>query len=328
MTISYLIHITLLFFILLISSINSCKWSPTQCGCAHTPPSLHQRIVGGVAAKEHSWPWIVAIRQYNSHLCGGVLISDRHVLTAAHCFLNYHPSMINAFTFAMGHHGRSENIFISKAKRIINHKSYDSNGRNIHDIALVELDRIIDFNNKNIGFICLPSADINNNGIYPPLGTPTWVVGWGHTSFHGTPSTVLLQVSVPITNNKGCTAKVTLPAKQLCAGLDQGGKDSCQGDSGGPLVLDKGQGIFELIGIVSFGEGCAYVMKPGIYTRVSGYIDWINDLVKKPITHTANTSNTPHTTVVLPQALLSNGNQRKLSCILFIFSSKFIINFK
>jgi secreted trypsin-like serine protease len=73
-----------------------------------------------------------------------------------------------------------------------------------------------------------------------------------------------MQVSVPITNNKGCKERVTVSAKQVCAGYDQGGKDSCQGDSGGPLVVDNGHGLYELVGIVSFGIGCAGYMKPGM----------------------------------------------------------------
>jgi trypsin len=74
----------------------------------------------------------------------------------------------------------------------------------------------------------------------------------------------LRQVSVPIINNQGCKARVTLPTKQICAGYDEGGKDSCQGDSGGPLIVDKGNGNFELVGIVSFGIGCAYKGEPGM----------------------------------------------------------------
>jgi len=79
-----------------------------------------------------------------------------------------------------------------------------------------------------------------------------------------------MQVSVPITNNQGCLDKITAPTKQICAGYDIGGKDSCQGDSGGPLVVDNGEGIFELVGLVSFGVGCADYMKPG--KKIEGFL--------------------------------------------------------
>lgn len=91
-----------------------------------------------------------------------------------------------------------------------------------------------------------------------------WVVGWGSTKYEGLAAQTLMQVSVPITNNQGCLSKITMPTKQICAGYDEGGKDSCQGDSGGPLVVEIGNGIFELVGLVSFGVRCAEYMKPGM----------------------------------------------------------------
>ena len=91
----------------------------------------------------------------------------------------------------------------------------------------------------------------------------SWVIGWGALYYEGSASSKLMQVSVPITNNVGCVAKVTDPVKQVCAGFDAGGKDSCQGDSGGPLIIELSDGRFELIGIVSFGVRCADVKKPG-----------------------------------------------------------------
>lgn len=145
------------------------------------------------------------------------------------------------------------------------------------------------------------------------------MIGWGNTRFKGDASPTLLQVSVPITNNAVCIQSVTDPLKQVCAGFDKGGKDSCQGDSGGPLIIELNDGTFELIGIVSFGSGCAQAGRPGekkqrtkifsrefanrlhfarirfvltdhrrfvplvhlgIYTRVSGYIDWMKTFTK------------------------------------------------
>ena len=100
----------------------------------------------------------------------------------------------------------------------------------------------------------------------PPVHSRTsrWVIGWGALWFEGPSSEELMQVSVPITNNQGCQNKVTDPLKQLCAGYDGGGKDSCQGDSGGPLFVTHSQDIFELVGIVSFGSGCAGSLRPGM----------------------------------------------------------------
>lgn len=91
-----------------------------------------------------------------------------------------------------------------------------------------------------------------------------WIVGWGTMEYEGLPAEDLMQVSVPITVNQGCLSKITDLSQQICAGYDQGGKDSCQGDSGGPLVIDNGHGIFELVGLVSFGVRCAEAMKPGM----------------------------------------------------------------
>ncbi len=83
--------------------------------------------------------------------------------------------MISAYTFAMGHHETTENIFISTAKRIIIHDSYNLNGRTEDDIALVELNEKVDFQNDQFGFICLPLTHVNDNGAYPPIGTETYM---------------------------------------------------------------------------------------------------------------------------------------------------------
>ncbi|UJR31966.1 hypothetical protein I4U23_019439 [Adineta vaga] len=309
---SYRIHQIFILFILFVSYVYSCQWSPTKCGCSRTPPATHHRIVGGTAAIPHSWPWIVSVQFSGSHMCGSALISEQYVLSAAHCFEKYNPKYyLSSYSFAMGHNGIFEKYLVLKAKRIVLHTSYDINGRVINDIALIELEKNVNFTDHRLGFICLPVAHANDGEKYPSIGTMTWVAGWGATKFEGPSPTVLLQVPVPITNNQGCKSSVTLPAKQVCAGYDEGKLDSCSGDSGGPLMLDKGNGIFELVGIVSFGHRCAVAMRPGIYTRVSGYIDWIDHLVKTTNPDLLNNA------VIKPEAIAnSNQNDKNFSYFL------------
>ena len=101
---------------------------------------------------------------------GGVAISDQYVLSAAHCFRNYHWNMISLYSFVMGHHKINEIRFTSEAKRIVIHSLYTSQPRLNNDIALIELKTKIDFNKNNVGFICLPMEHVKEEDAYPVIG--------------------------------------------------------------------------------------------------------------------------------------------------------------
>jgi secreted trypsin-like serine protease len=164
-------------------------------------------------------------------------------------------------------------------ERVTAHQQYSacSYSHNNYDIAILKTSRPMSWVFTKDGFgsvnrVCLPHPRDD----YEP-GENVTVSGWGVMSEgEGTISNVLNAVDIPIVSYQDCKAAYGQRVNQdhVCAGLPQGGKDSCQGDSGGPLVR-KRNGRAELVGIVSFGYGCARPDNPGVYTKVSSYIDWI-----------------------------------------------------
>ncbi|CAF1121490.1 unnamed protein product [Rotaria sordida] len=252
-----------------------------QCGCAFYQPVIRTRIVGGIES--------------------GSLITDRYVLTAAHCFYDElkktggrtTEAIRSKYIFVIGaHYSIEKNTYLNShlhvsANLIIIHPQYDTNTK-VNDIALIELSRSIDLTDKTIGFICLPMATLRYPKLFPSDRADAIAIGWGRIregSF-GRASNVLLQVELPIQSPyirpSDCADQVYDPEKQFCAGFTQGGKDTCQGDSGGPLMLTYNQ-TWQIVGITSYGEGCARARKPGVYTRVSVYRDWINYTISKNI---------------------------------------------
>lgn len=108
-------------------------------------------------------------------ISGGVLISARYVLSAAHCFDPYSPKMRSKYLIVMGLHNVNEKVFTSKIKRVIVHESYNVNKKGVNDIVLIVLEESVDFRNYRIGFICLPIGHMNDGGSFPPVGTRTFV---------------------------------------------------------------------------------------------------------------------------------------------------------
>ncbi|XP_069044036.1 uncharacterized protein [Lepisosteus oculatus] len=251
--------------------------SPPECGRA----PLSTRIVGGDSAPKGYWPWQVSLHYYGRHRCGGSLINQQWVLTAAQCFSGTTYSV--PWTVYLGRQtqvGSNLNEVSRTIQQIVWYPNYDSRIKN-NDIALIRLDNPVSFTNY-IQPICL--ADNNSSFLD---GTRCWVTGWGDTaedvSLSG--NQILQEVQVPIMGNRqcGCLNDVAfgsggITANMICTGVLEGGKGFCQGDTGGPLVCKQGSAWVQA-GIVSFGEGCAQPSLPGVYTRVSQYQDWINEQV-------------------------------------------------
>jgi trypsin len=227
----------------------------------------HRRIVGGVDAdiKEHPWQVLLKIPTLKEGgvFCGGALVQDRWVVTAAHCFRGFNGRSVSVKSgvtkWSSGSWSETYHVFV--------HGGYNG-GTFENDIALVKLA------SAPTGEIIPPAQSVQQLKACQVLE----VTGWGRTAEKGPTSEILQKGEVPYVENITCNAKDAYGGKikpsMMCAGLREGGVDSCQGDSGGPLVLRGPDGPI-LVGVVSWGEGCARKLRYGVYTRVSDFSHWI-----------------------------------------------------
>ncbi|KAI4496409.1 hypothetical protein M0804_000219 [Polistes exclamans] len=229
------------------------------------------RLVGGRPADPREWPWMAALLRKDAvQYCGGVLITDRHILTAAHCVRNFKTRDIRVrlgeYDFTRTDETRELDFAVVEIRV---HRDFDSTTYE-NDIAIIKIHRPTPFNSY-IWPICLPPIDQTFEN------KTAFVTGWGSQYYGGPSSTVLMEVAVPIWPQEMCTRSFSqrVTRATMCAGAYEGGRDACQGDSGGPLVHQLGNGRWVNIGIVSWGIRCGEPNNPGIYTRVNFYLDWI-----------------------------------------------------
>nr|XP_037269491.1 clotting factor B-like [Rhipicephalus microplus] len=211
-------------------------------------------------------------------LCGGFLINDRYVLSAAHCFERHRPTQ--KYGVRLGQI-RVDEGRVYTVERFVQHEDY-ARREYYNDIALLRLTESVPL--ALIKPVCLPGPDLARSDL---VGKEATVLGWGDTMFGGPRSDILQEVNgLPVVPVKQCNESYSklrgnpfrrgITSEFICAGLPQGGKDACQGDSGGPLMLDH-EGRWTAVGIVSFGYRCGVAGYPGVYTRVSRHLQWIDN---------------------------------------------------
>ncbi|KAL4899435.1 hypothetical protein BDW74DRAFT_183687 [Aspergillus multicolor] len=226
-------------------------------------------IVGGSQVAITDFPYQATLRMNNAFHCGAVILSPHYIATAAHC-------VVGAATWRLAVRAGSESTqsggVVVNASSVTVHPDYDDAKLN-PDIAIVALAQDLTYS-ETIQPLPLPKMGYTG----PATGDEVLVSGWGALTQGGLASPMLQAVTVPVVEQGTCVAaykdySVHVLDEMFCAGVPEGGKDACRGDSGSPAVVD---GV--LVGLVSWGEGCAKAAYPGVYTRVSAVREFILDV--------------------------------------------------
>ncbi|XP_078088031.1 transmembrane protease serine 2-like [Mustelus asterias] len=240
-----------------------------DCGVRQYRNHTSARIVGGMAASKGEFPWQVSLHFNKRHVCGGSIIAPYWVITAAHCGERHpYPSQWRVYG------GILQQIEISpqmahSVEKFIRHENFNKRNKD-YDVALMKLKTPFQLS-ETIQPICLP-----NYGQEFLTSVDCWISGWGDLEEAGIQSTNLQKTIVPLIAHFDCKVSYYefITSRMLCAGLREGGVDACQGDSGGPLVTNQ-KSLWWLVGITSWGYGCARPGNPGVYSRVPTMLDWI-----------------------------------------------------
>ncbi|KAF8790900.1 Serine protease filzig like protein [Argiope bruennichi] len=261
------------------------RWNyKKDCGVRLMPVG---RIVGGKNTFFGKWPWQALVKEatwlglFVKNKCGGVLITSKYVLTAAHC----QPGFLASLLVVLGTHDLAETFdnkasIIRNVKRMVVHRHYNAQTFE-NDLALLEMEAPVEFLPYVVP-ICLPHRNEDFTG------KMAFVTGWGKLTAGGDVPNILQEVQVPIVTNGECQRMFYQAGHQkairsnfVCAGYTNGGQDSCEGDSGGPLMVQREDTRWVLVGTVSHGIGCADPNLPGVYMRMSSYRPWIDSIIYK-----------------------------------------------
>ncbi|KAI2662588.1 Chymotrypsin A [Labeo rohita] len=245
-------------------------WSGLWRSCHPPVITGYSRIVNGEEARPHSWPWQVSLQDFTGfHYCGGSLINEWWVVTAAHCDPRTSDRVV------LGEHDRSSNseaIQTINVGRAFKHPNYNSFTIN-NDILLIKLASPAQLN-SHVSPVCLAETTDDFPG-----GLKCVTSGWGLTRYNAADTPPLLQqAALPLLTNDQCKTHwgSNITDIMICAGAS--GVSSCMGDSGGPLVCEK-SGVWTLVGIVSWGSSVCSTSTPAVYARVTKLRAWVDQTI-------------------------------------------------
>ncbi|XP_034460482.1 coagulation factor VII [Hippoglossus hippoglossus] len=243
--------------------------------CGRPWPHMSPRVVNGKACPKGQCPWQALLTANKTLICGAIVLSDQWILTAAHCVL-----IKGIFNISVGKHDCQNPEEKEQKRRVVkvqihpgyNEFSYDS------DLALLKLSSPLKLGPLVVP-ICLPAR---NSTFIRAMATVrhSTVSGCGRMAERGPIASFLQRLVLPRVPLQECRlhTKLNITRNMLCAGHRAGRHDSCHGDSGGPLVTLYKQTWF-LVGVVSWGKGCANENKYGVYAKVSNFLDWIENVM-------------------------------------------------
>uniref|UniRef100_A0AAY4EVN0 Coagulation factor VII, like n=1 Tax=Denticeps clupeoides TaxID=299321 RepID=A0AAY4EVN0_9TELE len=230
-------------------------------------------LLWGEVCPKGECPWQAMLEHSGQYQCGAIILDAQWILTAAHCIWKISNRLLQ---ITVGEHIRKVTEGTEQTRgvaKVLMHPDYNHTTKD-SDLALLRLRSPITLNSNAVP-ICLPPKAGTFGRTLASIRLST-VSGWGRLAESGPPSAVLQRLEVPRVPQQECLKQtgLRLTGNMLCAGFKEGGRDSCQGDSGGPLVTRYKNTSF-LLGIVSWGKGCAESNFYGIYTRVSSFLEWI-----------------------------------------------------
>jgi len=263
------------------------------CYCGEAKRNQNGRIAAGTETEVNEYPWLALVRtqrrdnsgRLSTYICGGSVISDQWVLTAAHCVVDDRKGDVVRVSVELGQHHRNTDAIIEvliPLAQVIIHPDYRSPRGSSNDLALLKLDDPVDFNNvPDVRPVCLPSDRDERF-----TGLRVTVAGWGRTAPNEGSSNVPLETEVNVISDSTCkeTYGSRISDDMICTISPRDGavfQGSCKGDSGGPLMItDERNPYYTLIGAVSWGwEPCTSQRVPGVHSRITSNMDWITETI-------------------------------------------------